>query len=498
MAYVGNEKMKRFRMFIQDFGLIKEADITLKPLTIFLGENNTGKSYIAQLVYALTRSVGNMRRPLIQYTHPLYRRAMRSIEYHGNTVNAFTKRLPSDWEKAIESGQGLAFEVPFSDLPSKMGNDCSDFVNGHWSQVRVDLERELKEAYGVRSIGELNTKLKRGNNFIIRIENDKPLLRMAFSAEKSHLRQQEEVISSLRGVRIQTEINPFLNRRLIRGDTSPRTTIKQLMFLTIMSSVNSFADIFPQNAYYLPAARSGILQGQKLIARAGLRSLKRAGMNAMSMSKLPGVVVDFLDQIYSIDKDLKSEFGDLSKNIEKSLTAGAIRIIEKKEELPEIYFDVKGTGRFPLHRTSSMVSELAPIILMLRYLIERNDIIILEEPESHLHPKLQREFARIIANFVRNGIVVLITTHSDYFVEQLGNVIALSSQAAEIKKKLGYKESDIIYENEVSAYRFSHGRDGFTVVEGLKIDKSGISDTGFGDVAEDLYDESVEAKRMRP
>jgi predicted ATPase len=493
-----NEKMKELNMFVEDFGLIKEAEITLKPLTIFLGENNTGKSYIAQLIYALTRSVGNLRIPSDKYTNQLYQRIVRGSKYDGNTINAFTRRLPNDWEKTMESGRELVFEVPFSDLPLKMRNDCVELVKNDLQNLRIYLEKELKEAYGIRSINELNTKLKGGRNFLVKIEHDRPLLKIAFRAEKNHLSQEGEISFSFRGVRIHPEISTLSMRRMImQGKLSPRETVKWLIFLTIVSSMNNFAGVFPKNAYYLPAARSGILQGQKLIARAGLSSLKRAGMSAMSMSKLPGVVIDFLDQIYSIDKYRKGDFGNLSKNIEQSLTAGAVGIIEKKEELPEIYFDVKETGRFPLHRTSSMVSELAPIILMLRYLIERNDIVILEEPESHLHPKLQREFARIIANFVRSGIFVLITTHSDYFVEQLGNVIALSSQAAEVKKRLGYKESDIIYENEVSAYRFLHRRDGFTAVEALRIDKYGISNTGFGDVAEGLYEESIEAKRRR-
>lgn len=489
--------MKEFSMSIQDFGLIKEADIKLKPLTIFVGENNTGKSYIAQFIYALTRSVSDLGELSARYGHPLYQKSLRGIKYDGNTINAFKRRLPSDWEKSIESRRGLDFEVRFSDLPRKMKNDCVEIVRNELQRLKIHLEKELKEGYGVRSIGDLNTKLKRGSSFIIKIENDKPLLKAAFSAEKNHLRQEEDIRFSLLGTRIRTHISPFVSRVVIREGLSPMETIRWLMSLTVMSSVNSFTSIFPENAYYLPAARSGILQGQKLIARAGLMSLKRAGMNAMSMSKLPGVVVDFLEQIYSIDKDLKSDFGNLAKNIEKSLIAGAISIIDRKEELPEIYFDVKEMGRFPLHRTSSMVSELAPIILMLRYLIARNDIVILEEPESHLHPKLQREFARIIANFVREGIIVLITTHSDYFVEQLSNVIALSSKAEEVKNKLGYKESDIIYGNEVGAYRFSHGRDGFTVVKELEIDKYGISDSGFADVAEGLYDESIEAKRSR-
>lgn len=489
--------MKHFNLLIENFGLIEKANITLKPLTIFLGENSTGKSYIAQLIYALTRSIGHMREPSFRYTHPSYRRLILSEKYDVRTIDAFCRRLPSGWEEAISSDSGLTFEVPFGDLPERIRDECEEFVRSNLLTVEKYLESELREAYGVR-IGELNTRLSRGNNFAFEIESDNPILEMAFSADRNHLRQKGSIGFSLKGMKIKVNVSPFYSRYFLRAEElSQKDFVNWLIFLTIRSSLNVFTDVFPQKAYYFPAARSGILQGQKLIARAGLKSLKRAGIDAMSMSKLPGVVVDFLDQIYSIDKDITGSFENLSRNIEKRLTGGAIGIIEKKEELPEIYFSVRKAGRFPLHRTSSMVSELAPIILTVRYLVERDDIIILEEPESHLHPALQREFARIIANFVRNGIVVLVTTHSDYFVEQLGNIIALSFKKADVRSKLGYEAGDMIHENEVGAYQFIRGKDGFTVIKGLRVDQSGISDTGFGVVAEGLYDESIEAKRSR-
>jgi hypothetical protein len=488
--------VKRFDLLIKNFGLIEKANINVRPLTIFLGENNTGKSYVAQLIYGLTMAISDMREPLLRYAHPAYRRFVLSKGYDEGTIRDFSRLLPTGWEQAIADGRGMTFEVPFGDLPEIIASECEDVVGSGLVSVKKYLETELKEAYGVR-ISELNTKLKPGSNFEFRIRSKNPILSMAFGADGNHLGQRK-IVFSCEGIKIKVNVSRFYSRHILRAEElSEKDFIKWLIFLTISSSVDVFANVFPKKGYYFPAARSGILQGQRLIARAGLKSLKRAGIDAMSMSKLPGVVVDFLDQIYSIDKDMVGDFRDLSRNIERRLTAGAIGIREKKEELPEIYFRAKEAGRFPLYRTSSMVSELAPIILMLRYLIERDDIIILEEPESHLHPELQREFARIIANFVRNGIVVLITTHSDYFVEQLGNIIALGFKEGNVRSKLGYGKGDIIHKNEVGAYRFMHGKDGFTVVRGLQTDQSGISDTGFGDVAESLYDESVEAKRSK-
>lgn len=43
------------RVEVSDFGPIVRADVDLRPLTVFVGPSNTGKSYLAMLVYALHR-----------------------------------------------------------------------------------------------------------------------------------------------------------------------------------------------------------------------------------------------------------------------------------------------------------------------------------------------------------------------------------------------------------------------------------------------------------
>ena len=41
----------------QNFGPIASADIDLRPLTVFVGQSNTGKTYLAALIYALHRTL---------------------------------------------------------------------------------------------------------------------------------------------------------------------------------------------------------------------------------------------------------------------------------------------------------------------------------------------------------------------------------------------------------------------------------------------------------
>ena len=43
---------------VKNFGPIAEGSVDLKPLTIFVGPSNTGKSYMATAVYALMQGAG--------------------------------------------------------------------------------------------------------------------------------------------------------------------------------------------------------------------------------------------------------------------------------------------------------------------------------------------------------------------------------------------------------------------------------------------------------
>ena len=53
--------------------------------------------------------------------------------------------------------------------------------------------------------------------------------------------------------------------------------------------------------------------------------------------------------------------------------------------------------------------------------------MIIDEPESHLHPYCQILMARLIAACINAGIKVFVTTHSDYFVKEINNLIMLSN-----------------------------------------------------------------------
>ena len=139
-----------------------------------------------------------------------------------------------------------------------------------------------------------------------------------------------------------------------------------------------------------------------------------------------------------------------------------------------------------------MVSEIAPIVLFLKYIIRPKNLLIIEEPEAHLHPENQRILARAISQMVNAGLHVLVTTHSDYFLQQLSNCIRMSSKPS-AARKLGYTKRDQLPSESVGAYLFSfrRNRPGAETKE-LSVSKSeGIPEDAFVQIAEAIYDETV-------
>jgi hypothetical protein len=65
------------------------------------------------------------------------------------------------------------------------------------------------------------------------------------------------------------------------------------------------------------------------------------------------------------------------------------------------------------------------------------------------------KIAKFIARLVNSGVKVLVTTHSDYFVREINNLITLSSAGANLskfKRKYKYITEDILKPENVSAY----------------------------------------------
>ena len=117
----------------------------------------------------------------------------------------------------------------------------------------------------------------------------------------------------------------------------------------------------------------------------------------------------------------------------------------------------RGPRRFtiPLHLASSSARGLSDLYFFLRHAARKDQLLVIDEPENHLDTANQILLARLLARVVNAGVKVLLTTHSDYLIKEINNLIMLGHSfrnKAKVIKRLKYGEDDHLGPDRIRAY----------------------------------------------
>ncbi len=193
-----------------------------------------------------------------------------------------------------------------------------------------------------------------------------------------------------------------------------------------------------------------------------------------------GMYNDFLERMDEVTapSTIKINTNDLINSLLFEIFQGKITI-----EKDKFYYEFD-KQKIPLQAAASSIKELAPLNLILQKSILNQTSILLEEPEAHLHPNLQRKIATLLAAFINYGGFLQVTTHSDYFLNQINNLIKLFLIKKNMKreftpylkqfKKYGIKAEIILNPDDVGAYYFQKRSNGSVEIIKQELEKEAV------------------------
>jgi hypothetical protein len=451
-------EMKNPAIRISNLGPIKRASIEIKPLTIFVGGHNTGKSYAAQVVYAMAKVLrGSYLR-------------MAKVEGVKDLGSRVVREELKALEKVIGSRRGGSFRegvVGFSEVGAALQAQAAVWWTGWEGECKKEMKSSLRRYFKVTDIGDL-----------VRLGNESAKCSITLCAAGGNAVRTRLLIGKKLGKVNVSMVTPRIQTLGIGVFRSSRELDYFDFQYGLMEAWRKpWKGIADHDCYYLPAARSGILQLWDMVQLYTLENLPEE-------FGFTDLVRDFLGNIARTSvrgwgREEKRGAAGALEVLENEIMRGEVVLVRERPGPLRLEYRFGEGASLGIQRASSMVAELAPLDLFIKGVLGKGDLLIIEEPEAHLHPSSQIQIAKLIARLVNSGIRVMCTTHSPLLVNRISNLVLAGGVRESVRKELGLKRADIIKEEDLGVYQFVATGDGSLVKRVKMVSKFGIPEDEF-------------------
>lgn len=382
------------KLNIKNLGAISNVEIDLsKNINIFCGQNSTGKTYLAYIIYALINhsfkleSNSKLANDLVHNLYAEYElQDSLLIKYRNQLIDNLKVSLHQVFGISEETSEKLFkdFEISYCDSEEVFFKKLSE-----------------KEISFTRTFNKSKFRfIKSENSRIVNI-----ILDSNSFVEKSTFEYLESYLVSI-------------IYSMIIKDPIPRIHILPVERNSIFTFKNQLSNTKHDTYDYL----------KKMSSSRKKDKFEAFLETAVGNYRYPMAITDGIDDAENLTdlKKIKGEFYDEACEIEKKILKGSINI----DSDDEINFKC-GKVNLPIQTSSSIIKSLSSLIIYLKHIAKKGDLIIIDEPEVNLHPDIQVEIIRILISLSNKGFKFIISTHSDYIIRELNNMIMFSS----LKKK---------------------------------------------------------------
>jgi hypothetical protein len=403
------------KLTVHNFGRIKDAELDIKPLTVFSGHNGTNKTWLAWALFMLLRPVS---------TGP---NAMNVFVREG--TEPFSKKVREKLKPLFDAlGQGTSTAAVTLDVGA------------------LDVWPDGMLQAGIE-YGELTMLLGAGADLAADAR-----VGLSFSIHELEARHGSVVVGlepELGRLHVTSnwQFADGSTRAVDRSVTRPHwdedalTNIAAWSLRQLLMTVLCF-----------PADRAGLL----LATEGGDTDLV-----------LPDPVNDFLGVMRLVrttrrESTLKERLLPLLRRI----AGGEIRLAGTRGE-KQLVLEVAGR-ELPITVASSLSRSVAGLAHYIRAFASPGDVLLIDELEMNAHPAAQLALVELMAVMVSYGIRIVFTTHSPYVIDHLNNLLEAGRAPEDRREKLSEEfqlrtSRAFLPADKVSVYAFEEKPDGSEV-----------------------------------
>ena len=434
---------------IRNFGKIESADIDFANLTIFVGENNSGKIYIMQLIYGLINF----------FSEKEFNDFLGNFRWKYNSEEIIREILESNDEDI--SKNILEIKADDRNFYNNFQNALNDFISRNKEKI-------VEKTFNTRnlSIGSLS------------IEFGKIVDDLTIQCTQNLKNTSKAKISFHFNKSVNHTITSILFAQNNQYKSMNSIVKKSILTIILLMSfgINQY-QLTDLPILYLPASRSGLMllytnflaeyNDDKTFQNDDVVYQVNDGQTSENRYGLTEPIYDFL--MFLLKHKTSEMISDKDREIISFINENIINGTMEKTGTTMRYKPALSEHSLPIYLSSSLVSELSPIYQILSG-IQKYSFILYDEIETCQHPTKQLQLARLLVRMVNAGYRMVVSTHSDTMAAAINNLITISfkEKKDELMSKLGYEKEDMLESANVKAYQFIIGKDGKTKVEEVK------------------------------
>ena len=513
-ARVGREAAARnsdaLSVNIRNLGPVARADLRLKPLTVLAGPNGTGKTFVCKAIHsAVSVMIANP-------AEELFRRNAQHIRFRANALKQempmsvrHARRFATEANENTSGTENAEIRAAnfFAELEDRLdsiGLHASSvfFEGGLGAQTVADLREECKALLAFyrksratlvsvaqntpareispswRSVGkarprDMRVQAGRDSPDITITEDQMREIRREWRNRSIHTGAKSlwQAIAAMTKVQWDDKAltfresggTAFYNGIAANFQIAPQDVLGRMKNAAARVSIGPVDFALTPESGSIEISRRDVRVMRKWSRALFLDSpvywkLKGA-LESMRFSsgrrrELDGIPQYFYDLAALLRKRLvSSSFPGVCQRLEEII--GGRIILTDTGKLRFQGKDREGHGEYSMHATAAGIVNLGILSMLIeRGVVDGNALVVVDEPESNLHPRWQEVMAETLARLAAAGAHIVVATHSDWMLSTIANIV----RRGELGEDNG--EEAALTKEQVGVWLFDHGRKG--------------------------------------